>query len=987
MSKPSDQIETIVDAALDLPLADRAAYLDQACGDDASLRQSVEALLRAHRHVPAPPAATIKISADVSSEAPGDRIGPYKLLQQLGEGGCGVVYMAEQEEPVRRRVALKVIKPGMDTKQVIARFEAERQALALMDHPNIAKVLEAGASETGRPYFVMELVRGVKITDYCDQNNLPTQERLELFIQVCKAVQHAHQKGIIHRDLKPSNILVTLHDGVPVPKVIDFGIAKATEQRLTGKTLFTALHQFIGTPAYMSPEQAEMSGLDIDTRSDIYSLGVLLYELLTSRMPFDPGELVAAGLDAMRKIIRENEPVRPSTKLSTLTAAEQSTVAKQRQVEAPKLVQLVRGDLDWIVMKCLEKDRTRRYETANGLAMDIERHLSNEPVVACPPSRLYRFRKMVRRNKLTVTAATIIGVVLVLGVVVSTWQAIRATRAEQESKQITRFLTDMLAGVGPSVALGRDTTLMREILDKTSERIEKELGGQPKLEANLLTTIGEVYRAIAVYDKAEAKHRQALTIRTHMFGEQNADVATSMDLLGVVLLEQTKLTNAESLLQKSLDIRKRLLGPEDPDVATSLSNLGVLRQYQSRYQEAEVLSRQALEMRQKLLGKDDLAVAESLLCVASILYYQRKDLPQAEEMNLKALAIRTNAFGPKHPDLGACLNNLSTVYMLEGKLTEAEATMRKTIALWKGLVGEGSAPEAQVLNNLAWLLDQQGKSAQAEETARRALEIRRKVWGHKHKDVAESLHMLAYVLQRRGKLDEAEKYQREQLDLTIELLTSKHADVVVSKNNLAWLLRSQHKLPEAEAIAREALTLHWEVGGTTNADSVQMLLNLGFYCAEQEKLTEAEQFHREALTHAITTYGTNNPSLGSPLLLLARLLCNTGRPADAVEYARRAFELLGENPPDKWGTYNTKAVMGRCLLGMSDYAGAEPLLRVGCEGMERHVGSVPVHTRIFLQEAIQALTKLYEATNEPGQAATWRKKLEVLRTAGPESTL
>jgi serine/threonine protein kinase/WD40 repeat protein len=367
------------------------------------------------------------------TEKPGNWIGHYKLLQQIGEGGSGVVYVAEQDEPVRRRVALKVIKLGMDTKEVIARFEAEQQALALMDHPNIAKVLDAGATNSGRPFFVMELVRGVPITGYCDVNNLDTRQRLDLFIQVCHAIQHAHQKGIIHRDIKPSNILVADYDGVPVPKVIDFGIAKATAgQTLTDKTVFTAFEQFIGTPAYMSPEQAKLSGLDVDTRTDIYSLGVLLYEVLTSKTPFDAKELLQAGLDEMRRTIREKEPVRPSTRLSVMLQDELTTTAKRRRIESLKLIQLLRGDLDWIVMKCLEKDRNRRYETANGLALDVKRHLDHQPVFARPPTAGYRFRKLVRRNKLAFAAAAVVLAVLVLGIVVSTWQAVRATRAEHD---------------------------------------------------------------------------------------------------------------------------------------------------------------------------------------------------------------------------------------------------------------------------------------------------------------------------------------------------------------------------------------------------------------------------------------------------------------------------------------------------------------------------------------------------------------------------
>jgi serine/threonine protein kinase len=428
-------------AALERPSpGERSAFLDTACGDDAALRARLESLLRHHAEGDflEDPAAELKRMppADPSvGDGVGTVIGRYKLREKIGEGGCGVVYVAEQEEPVRRKVALKVIKLGMDTKNVIARFEAERQALAMMDHPNIAKVLDGGATETGRPYFVMELVRGIKITDYCDQNQLSTPERLELFIKVCQAVQHAHQKGIIHRDLKPSNILVTVNDGAAVPKVIDFGIAKATEGKLTDLTVYTDLRQFIGTPAYMSPEQATMTSLDMDTRSDIYSLGVLLYELLTGHTPFDQKDLLQAGLDEMRQIIREKEPARPSTRLSTMLEGELTTTAKHRASEPPRLLHQVRGDLDWIVMKCVEKDRVRRYDTANGLATDLQRHLDNEPVAARPPSTAYRLHKAWRRNKVVFTAVVVVVVALVVGTGVSTWQAVVATRARTEALQ------------------------------------------------------------------------------------------------------------------------------------------------------------------------------------------------------------------------------------------------------------------------------------------------------------------------------------------------------------------------------------------------------------------------------------------------------------------------------------------------------------------------------------------------------------------------
>jgi serine/threonine protein kinase len=451
--------EAVCVAALHISDPDlRMQFLDRACANDARLRSAVEAMLRANTdaenyfaHCQAAvdiPKLDAQAAAALRSAGPeiriplegltgeqlGSRLGRYQLVQKIGEGGCGVVYLAEQEKPVRRQVALKVIKLGMDTKSVIARFEAERQALAMMDHPNIARVLDAGATEGGRLFFVMELVRGTSITRYCDENHLNTIQRLQLFSQACRAIQHAHQKGVIHRDIKPSNILVTVHDRLPVPKVIDFGIAKATEGRLTDSTLHTAAEQFVGTPAYMSPEQAETSNLDVDTRSDIYSLGVLLYELLTSRTPFDTKLLMRSGMDEMRRMLREEEPPLPSTMITSLRNTELTLTANNRHAEPPKLISQMKGDLDWIVMKALEKDRNRRYETANGLALDIQRFIDSEPVLARPPSQLYRFKKLVRRNRMVFAAAGAVAMALLLGLGLSTWLLFRERDARMHER-------------------------------------------------------------------------------------------------------------------------------------------------------------------------------------------------------------------------------------------------------------------------------------------------------------------------------------------------------------------------------------------------------------------------------------------------------------------------------------------------------------------------------------------------------------------------
>ncbi len=983
-------------AAIELPAAERPAYLEEACADDPALRQRVAELIRAHEDsgsLLGEPGATPATIAQPSHAPPvlettppelpvigvrakdepasaaqvGRRIANYELVELLGEGGMGTVWVARQNEPIKRTVALKLMKRGTDSKGMLARFEQERQALALMDHPNIARVIDGGLTGDGVPYFVMELVRGAPLIDFCDQHKLSARERLELFVPICQAVQHAHQKGIIHRDLKPANILVTLYDGRPTPKVIDFGVAKATGDKLIEATLSTQFGAIVGTLEYMSSEQAGLSGHDIDTRADVYSLGVILYELLTGLRPFDVKRLRRAALDEMFRVIREEEPPKPSTRLSTDDSV--PSLAALRQTEPRRLVAQLRGELDCVVMKCLEKDRERRYETANGLARDIQRYLADDPVEARPPSTGYRLRKFASKNRMLLSTVAAFVVLLIAGATVSAMLAVRATRAEdaallardQEAAErvkaeAARERADSQAAIAQAISnflqhdlleqadlanqeagtLGRDPDIkVKTLLDRASRSLDRKFQDQPLTEAALRLTLGRTYSSLLQFDEALRHMQRSIELRAATLGGDHPDTLTSRFHQALVTRLVEKFDKAETLEKEVLDKRLQVLGPTHEDTLTSQTELATLYYYQGRVDRAIPLLKAVLEQRTRQRAPDDPEILDLKNEMAR--YYQAQhDYEHAEPLFQDVVKLRVAKQGLDHPETFVSKHDLALTYLAEGKLDLAEPLLVEVLQGILALYGPDHPRTFHSKVFLAMLHREQRKFAQAESEFQEMIRIQTEKLGHDANDTLFTKRNLGLLYQAQGKYEQAGALYDEVLKKRASYLPATHAETGYNMQRLAVLYQVEGKYDQAEPLLIKALQAHRKQLGEENLRTLAGVQYLGRLYLAQGKYDQAEPLLREVLDKRLTQLGPDNEDTLSSKSDAARLLEARGRWTAAEPLRREVLTAQRRRFPEGHPMLaRPLSDLGRNLLRQEKPAEAERVLREGLAASEK----------------------------------------------------
>ena len=933
-------IERVFHDAMALTAEQRADFLAQACHDD-EVRKEIASLLHASDEAPVyldePGFLTLGASTTASSDArrdgappngagrrvnPGDTIGPYRIVGKLGEGGFGIVYKAWQEEPLRRFVAIKIIKHGMGSSRVLARFELERQALALMDHPHIAKIFDAGTTPGGQPYFAMEVVDGVPITEYCDRNRVNVHRRLRLFQTVCSAVQHAHQKGIIHRDIKPSNILITEIAGAPLPVVIDFGIAKAIQHRITDNSLTTQMGEIVGTPAYMSPEQAVSNPSDFDTRSDVYSLGVVLYELLTGSTPDRP-QLPGRHGDETALAGRPTKPSSTLLQRSTKSAA----VAADRETNPRMLAEALRGDLDWIALKALAQDRRDRYQTASALAQDIEFHLASRPVSAGPPSPWYVLRCFARRHRGIVAMSALLAVLLVGFLLSMTGMYFRTQRAARKAEQFAAFMEETLGGVDASIALGRDTVMLKEMMDRAAERIVNgELSSVPEAEFRLRLTIGSVYRRMAEFERAEQMLVSALPLAEGMYGRHSLSVADALTELGHWLGDMGRADTALARYEEALAIRLRHHPRQHLSVANDLAHVAAARQSLGCAAEALPLFEEALAIRRELITGNHEDIAQGLGELAFCL----EALGRADEALSRfreSLAMRRRLHTSDAPSIALDLNSVASCLDSLGRTEEALPLYEAALAMSQRMHPGDHPAVATCLNNVAYALVVLGRPTEALPRFERALALKRRMHNEPHPQVADGLSNLASCLSSVGREDEALPLYREALAMSQSLYEADHPILAINLNNVAHCLYSIGRPEEALPLFEASLNMRRRMADGDHPTLVRALHNMASCLYELDREEEALARFEETVALSRRVHGSDHPDVGMALNSMAACLLSIGDPTAALARYEEALEVYRRVLPEGHPWIEIANLgRGRCLLALEHVLAARKVL-------------------------------------------------------------
>jgi eukaryotic-like serine/threonine-protein kinase len=971
------QVRKVLEAALEVSAKERAALLDQLSPNDPVLRKEVEELLASYEEdfLEQTPLDGIHeaLAREQSLSLEGHSIGPYKIIRELGKGGMGAVYLAlRADDQYKKRVAIKLVKRGLDSDYVLSRFRHERQILASLDHPNIARFLDGGTTGDGLPYFVMEYIEGQPIDQYCDENRLTTVERLKLFQTVCSAVHYAHQNLVVHRDLKPGNILVTAEGA---PKLMDFGIAKLLNPDLYAQTLVpTALSLRLMTPDYASPEQVKGKG--ITTASDVYSLGVLLYELLTGHRPY---QFKSYTPQEIERVICEEQPEKPSTAINRVETAPTpdgatqvritpELVSRTREGQPDKLKKKLAGDLDNIVLMAMRKEPLRRYASAEQFSEDLRRHLEGLPCIARKDTFAYRAGKFMRRNKIAVAVAAAFVILTVASTVLIANQSVRAARERDKAKQVSAFLVELFNVSDPGEARGNAVTA-REILDKGAQRIDRELADQPEVQATLMNTIGQVYMKLGLYDAALPLYEKALETRRETLGEGSIEVAESLNSLAVYYGAKTDYANAERLSRQVLAIRRKVLGKEHFEVARSLNNLAHTLSEKGDTQEAEALFREAVAMHRKVGGNEHTELAITLNNFALLLDSTGK-YEEAERLFKEALAMRRKLLGEDHPETAVSLNNLAGLYRRTGAFPAGEQLYKEALAVTRKSLGAEHPTVATIMNNLATLLSLLDKKQEAEPLYRESLEIRRKHFGEENSDVATSLNNLGLFLYERGDYAEAEKLYHQALEIHRKLLGNEHRSVAIDLNNLGLLFNAKKDYPAAVHTLRESLAVYRKAFGEETLEVARCLGNLGFALYEKGDFEEAEKLARQALEKRRRLLSPEHPEMALSLLSVGRMLSERGKAREAEPLIREGLELRRKIlSAGHWQIDEAESVLGGCLAALKRFAEAEPILLQSYAALQAKRPAGDRRT----EQAGKRLLNLYTLWGKLDKAARYRR--------------